>query len=157
VPVTIDLATSDENQVLLDLWQLYMKDLADFRNSLVQVDGRYRDDRLRTYLSYEEHWPFLIRSQGEIVGFALVRKSKPATYVIGELFIKSEFRRSGVGASAVSQILQEFLGNWEIPFQNENSKAAAFWRKRIHELGYETVESELQGDTWLIFSSAVTK
>ena len=157
MPVTIDLATSDENQGLLDLWQLYMKDLADFRDSVVQVDGRYRDDRLRTYLSYEEHWPFLIRSQGEIVGFALVRKSKPTTYVIGEFYIKPEFRRSGVGSSAVSEILQKFIGNWEIPFQNENSKAAAFWRKTILELGYETVESELQGDIWLSFSSAVTK
>ena len=157
MPVKVDPATADETKVLLNLWQLYMKDLADFRDSVVQVDGRYRDDRLRTYLAYEEHWPFLIRSQGEIVGFVLARKSKPATHVIGEFFIKAEFRRSGVGGEAVSQILQKFRGNWEIPFQNDNSKAAIFWRKSISELGYEATESELQGDVWLSFSTAVTK
>jgi predicted acetyltransferase len=156
VPVTVDLATAEETEVLLNLWQLYMKGLAEFRDSEVQTDGRYRDDRLRTYLAYEEHWPFLIRSEGEIVGFALVRKSKPATYVIGEFFIESEFRGKGVGGSAVSEILQKFFGNWEIPFQNENPKAAAFWRSTIPELGYETTETNLLNDVWLSFSNAMT-
>jgi predicted acetyltransferase len=133
-----------------------MKDLAEFRDSEVKADGRYRDDRLRTYLAYEEHWPLLIRSQGEIAGFALVRKSKPSTYVIGEFFIKSEFRRSGVGGSAVAEILSKFVGDWEIPFQNENSKAAAFWRSTISELGYEATETNLQNDVWLSFSGVAS-
>ena len=152
--VTADIATSDETEVLLALWQLYMKDLEQFRNSVVQADGRYRDDRLRTYLAYEEHWPFLIRRQGEMVGFALVRKSKPGTHVIGEFFIKSEFRRSGIGGRAVAEILKSFRGDWEIPFQNENSKAAAFWRGTIPELGYETTEINLLDDVWLSFTNA---
>ena len=151
MPITADIPTSDETEVLLDLWQLYMNDLANFRNSVVRADGRYRDDRLRTYLAYEEHWPFLIRSKGEIVGFALVRKSKPGTYVIGEFFIKSEYRRSGLGRSAVAELLSKFAGNWEIPFQNENSKAAAFWRRTIPALGYETNETNSLTDTWLSF------
>ena len=141
-----------------------MQDLAEFRESEVQANGRYRDDRLRTYLAYEEHWPFLIRSRGEIVGFALVRKSKPGTYVIGEFFIKSEFRRTGVGESAVSEILQKFAGSWEIPFQNENSRGSAFWRKTISNLGYSATEEKsevadnrgLSPDTLLVFSNSNT-
>ena len=156
MPVTLDLATGDETELLLNLWQLYMKGLAEFRDSEVQSDGRYRDDRLRTYLAYEEHWSFLIRSEGGIVGFALVRKSKPDTYVIGEFFILPEFRRNGVGGSAVSEILQKFVGKWEIPFQNENPKAAAFWRKTIPELGYETTETNLLNEVLLSFSNAKT-
>ena len=156
MPITVDLATSDETDVLLNLWQFYMKDLAEFRDSEVQADGRYRDDRLQTYLAYDEHWPFLIKSRGEIVGFALVRKSKPSTYVIGDFFIKSEFRRSGVGGSAVAEILSKFVGDWEIPFQNENPKAAAFWRRTIPELGYEAIETNLQSDVWLSFSATTT-
>ena len=156
MPITVDLATSDETDALLNLWQFYMKDLAKFRDSEVLADGRYRDDRLRTYLAYEEHWPFLIKRKGEIVGFALVRKSKPDTFLIGEFFIKSEFRRNGVGGLAVSEILQKFLGNWEIPFQNENSNAAAFWRRTIPELGYAARESSILHDVWLSFSNAIT-
>ena len=163
--VTADIATANETEVLLDLWQLYMKDLAEFRDSEVQADGRYRDDRLRTYLAYEEHWPFLIRTQGEIGGFALVRKSKPGTYVIGEFFIKFEFRRSGLGGRAVAEILQNFVGNWEIPFQEENVKAAIFWRKTIAHLGFQVTEvrlpvpdsPELPQEVWLSFTITDTQ
>ena len=83
------MATSAEGEILFDLWQLYMRDLAEFRNLEVQRDGRFRDDRLRTYLAYEEHWPLVIRNDQEIAGFALIRKSKPDTYLLGEFFIKS--------------------------------------------------------------------
>ena len=159
--ITSDLATADETDLLLELWQLYTQDLALFRNLTVENDGRYRDDRLRTYLAYEEHWPLVIRSDGEVAGFALVRKSKPDTHVVGEFFIKPEFRRAGVGAAAVDQILQKFKGNWEIPFQNENSIAAIFWRKTIAKLGFSAIESvseladdqKISSDCLLIFSN----
>jgi predicted acetyltransferase len=153
VPITVDPATADEIEALVNLWQLYMKGLAEFRDTEVRADGRYRDDRLRTYLAYDEHWPYLIRSKGEIVGFALVRKSKPTTYVIGEFFITSEVRGAGIGQGAVSEILQKFAGNWEVPFQNENSIGAAFWRKTISNLGYEAIETKLLNDVWLSFKN----
>jgi predicted acetyltransferase len=153
VPITVDPATADEIEALVNLWQLYMQDLALFRNLNIENDGRYRDDRLRTYLAYEEHWPLVIRSDGEVVGFALVRKSKPTTYVIGEFFITSEVRGAGIGQGAVSEILQKFAGNWEVPFQNENSIGAAFWRKTISNLGYEAIETKLLNDVWLSFKN----
>ena len=155
--ITADLATADETLILLDLWQLYMTDLATYRDSVIQADGRYRDDRLRTYLAYDDHWSYLIRNRGEIVGFALIRKSKPGTHVIGEFFIKFEFRGFGVGRCAVAEILPRFAGNWEIPFQEENVKAANFWRRTITELGYETTEANLLNDVWLSFNSPASQ
>lgn len=134
-----------------------MRDLADFRDSVIKIDGRYRDDRLRTYLAYEDHWAYLIRVKQDIAGFALLRKSKPGTYVIGEFFIKSEYRRNGVGAAAVDLLLKNFDGDWQIPFQNENSGGAAFWRRVVSGLGYEVTEvhspklrnSNVYRETWL--------
>ena len=155
--ITADLARADETLILLDLWQLYMRDLATYRDSVIQTDGRYRDDRLRTYLAYDDHWSYLIRNRGEFVGFALTRKSKPDTHVIGEFFIKSEFRSSGIGRCTVAEILSRFAGNWEIPFQEENVKAANFWRRTITELGYETTEANLLNDVLLSFTIANTK
>jgi predicted acetyltransferase len=156
VSITADLATADETELLRDLWQLYMKDLATIRNSVIQADGRF------VTIDCEPTSPMTItflsdQSKGEIVGFALVRKSKPDTHVIGEFFIKSQFRRSGIGGSAVSEILHKFVGNWEIPFQEENLKAAIFWRRKIPELGYQTTEANLLNDVWLNFTTADTK
>ena len=137
-----------------------MLELAEFRKSIVLVDGRFRDDRLLTYLAYEDHWPLLIKVNNEIVGFALVRKSKPDTHVIGEFFIKPESRRIGVGTLAVSQIVHSFPGAWEVPFQEENAKAAIFWRRTISQLGCEVSEvnspvldnSDLASEGWLSFT-----
>jgi predicted acetyltransferase len=141
-----------------------MDDIAKIRSSVVAVLGRFRDDRLLTYIAYDEHWPILIRREGEIAGFALIRKSKPNTYVIGEFFIKPDFRRQGTGAAAVDLILRRFKGNWEIPFQNENIVAAIFWRKTIPKLGFEVAEvnppiidsPDSVHDIWLTFANTDT-
>jgi predicted acetyltransferase len=117
-----------------------MQDLSKFRPTITFENGRYRDDRLQTYLAYEDHWSFLIRDNDVITGFALVRKSKPDTHVIGEFFIRCEHRRKGIGAKAVDLVLKEFAGKWEIPFQTENEKGAFFWRKIILGLGYRATE-----------------
>jgi predicted acetyltransferase len=161
VSVTTLLATKHETAILLELWQLYLKDLSEFRDLAPQPDGRYRADRLRTYLSYEDHWAYLIRKEDEIAGFSLVRRSKPETLAIGEFFILPKFRRSGVGRSAVVKLLTEFKGDWEISFQNENAAGAIFWRHLISDLGYVAEEvstavigrPDLPHDVWLSFTS----
>jgi predicted acetyltransferase len=137
-----------------------MSELAEFRKSVVLVNDRFRDDRLLTYLAYEDHWPLLIKDNNEIVGFSLIRKSKPETHVIGEFFIKPESRRIGVGTLAVSQIVHSLPGNWEVPFQEENTKAAIFWRKTISQLGCEVSEvnspmlenPDIAHEVWLSFT-----
>lgn len=140
--VSVTKIVKSEEESLLNLWQQYMHDLSEFRTWISPIDGRYRDDRLRTYFAYEEHWAYLIRYQEEIAGFALVRKSEPGTYLLGEFFIQSKFRKLGVGSQAVSLLLGDFSGNWQIPFQNENPNAAKFWRNTIAKLGFSATEKE---------------
>ena len=147
----LEVVTSDEEAMLLDLWQLYMADLAEFREPSITVNGHYRDDRMRTYFAYDEHWAYQILHHGDLAGFALIRKSEPETYLIGEFFILSEFRKRGVGTAAVTDILRKFNGNWQIPFQTENSKAAKFWRQTISYLGYSVSESEESNEVLMRF------
>lgn len=157
VPVT----KQPEQEILLNLWQLYMHDLSEFRDSALPTDGRYRDDRVRTYFAYEDHWPFLFKIEDEVAGFVMIRKSSPDTFLMGEFFVLRKFRRSGLGTTVVERILLDFPGNWEIPFQNENVKGAKFWRQTIARLGYSSVEElrpvankpHLPHDVWLRFTS----
>ena len=137
--------------MLLNLWQLYMADLSEFREPLITVNGRYRDDRMLTYFEYDEHWAYQILHHGDLAGFALIRKSEPETYLIGEFFILSEFRKRGIGIAAVTELLRKFDGNWQIPFQTENSKAAKFWRETISYLGYSVIESEDSNEVLMRF------
>ena len=147
----LEVVTSDEEARLLNLWQLYMAELSEFREPSITVNGRYRDDRMRTYFAYDEHWAYQIMHQGDLAGFALIRKSEPETYLIGEFFILSEFRKRGVGTAAVTELLRKFDGNWQIPFQTENSKAAKFWRETISYLGYSVIESEDSNEVLMRF------
>ena len=140
--VNVTKIVKSEEEILLNLWQQYMHDLSDFRTWISPIDGRYRDDRLRTYLAYEEHWAYLIRYQEDVAGFALIRKSEPGTYLLGEFFIQSNFRKLGVGSQSVALLLGDFSGHWQIPFQNENPNAAKFWRRTIAKLGFSATEKE---------------
>jgi predicted acetyltransferase len=142
VAVSVTKIVKSEEEVLLNLWQQYIHDLSEFRTWICPIDGRYRDDRLRTYFAYEEHWAYLIRCQEDVAGFALIRKSEPGTYLLGEFFIQSKFRKLGVGSQAVALLLGDFSGHWQIPFQNENPNAAKFWRRTIAKLGFSATEKE---------------
>ena len=128
-----------------------MADLSEFREPSITVNGRYRDDRMLTYFAYDEHWAYQILHHGDLAGFALIRKSEPETYLIGEFFILSEFRKRGIGIAAVTELLRKFDGNWQIPFQTENSKAAKFWRETISYLGYSVIESEDSNEVLMRF------
>ena len=147
----LEVVSSDEEAMLLNLWQLYMADLAEFREPAITFNGRYRDERMRTYFAYDEHWAYQILHHGDLAGFALIRKSEPETYLIGEFFILSDFRKRGVGTAAVTELLLKFHGNWQIPFQTENSKAAKFWRQTISFLGYSVDESEESNEVLMRF------
>ena len=159
--VKVALATKAQEAELLDLWQLYMLELSEFRSSITAIDGRFRDDRLKTYFAYEDHWTFRITQAGEVAGFALLRKSQPDTYLLGEFFILRKFRGSGVASEVVKQLTSTFPGKWEIPFQAANLKGAKFWRKTISALGFKSSElslpiegqPDLPHDLWLSFTS----
>ena len=147
----LEAVTPDEEATLLDLWQIYMADLSEFREPSITFNGRYRDDRMRTYFAYDEHWAYQIMHHGDLAGFALIRKSEPETYLIGEFFILSDFRKRGVGTAAVTELLQKFHGNWQIPFQTQNSKASKFWRQTIAKLGFSACELVAQNEVLLSF------
>ena len=59
--------------------------------------------------------------------------------VMGEFFVVRAARRSGVGRAAAVDAMRLHPGRWEIPFQEENPGAAAFWRR---------VATELVGSAW---------
>jgi predicted acetyltransferase len=58
---------------------------------------------------------------------------------MGEFFVVRAARRGGVGHAAALEAIRRHPGRWEIAFQEENPKAARFWRR---------VATEVVGDAW---------
>jgi hypothetical protein len=145
---------ADQLPVLQNLAQLYRHDLAAFRDSYPDEAGRFRDGCLaedqddpdrRAYLvdvRLGEPGPTSSRSAGQqwqLAGFALVRGVEAGPRLLGEFFVVRSVRRLGVGRAAALAVLAAHPGQWLIPFQEENPRAARFWRQ---------LATEVAGDSW---------
>ncbi len=135
VPVTADL-----HLVVERLWQLYRHDLSEFRDSMPDADGRFTLGPLPAYLAgQDDRRAFLVKEGVSAIGFVLLRglEARPAT--MGEFFVCRSVRRRGIGQQVALDVMRGSPGRWVLAFQEENPRAARFWRH---------IATELASDTW---------
>ncbi len=133
--------SAHDREVLSRLWQLYAHDLSELRGALPGDDGLFRAGRLPSYLDDPDRSCHLVRHEGAVAGFGLVRGRPGELHVLGEFFVARAARRSGVGREAARLLLTAEPGPWEIAFQEENVAAARFWRR---------VAADVAGDAWRV-------
>jgi predicted acetyltransferase len=140
VELEIRPATPADRPTVERLWLLFRHDLSEFGGQLPNPDGTFRSERLEAAFSGDEDWaPYLFRLDGHPVGFAFVRGLDTPTRVLNSFFVVRAARRSGVGLRGIRDVVARHSGEWEIPFQDENTGAVRFWRR---------VATELVGDVW---------
>ncbi len=138
--VTVELVSHESRPILENMLQLYLHDLSEFRGSVPDQHGRFgSDNRYASYFTSSDRCAYVVRHLNQPSGFALVRGLTERRRVVGGFFIVRSLRRHGLGRDAVLALLQRHPGPWEIAFQEENPRAATFWR---------SVASELLGDHW---------
>lgn len=157
-PVRLEPVGADEWPVLGRLWQLYQHDLSEFRHSAPQPDAGYLATRLERYREDADH-EALLAWQGDVpYGFALARElGDGRSHVLGEFFVTRSVRGSGLARGLASAVLARHPGRWVIAFQEENPRAAAFWRGLATELFDDIAEEaiavpgkrHLPSDIWL--------
>ncbi|WP_202879349.1 GNAT family N-acetyltransferase [Nocardioides cynanchi] len=129
-PLTVTEAGAADRPVVEALWQLYQHDLSEFRHSAPGPDGRFDAGRLRSYADRPDRAAYVARLGDVPCGFALVRGlADGRTRRMGEFFVTRSARRRGVAAELARSVVSAHPGPWEIPFQDENPRAAAFWRR----------------------------
>jgi predicted acetyltransferase len=129
VPADVAAATPAEKAVIARLLELYVHDLSTFTHADVGDDGLFGYPRLDSYWTEPERHPLLIRTEGRIAGFALVRSGTP--HDMAEFFIMRRYRRTGLGISAARAVFARFPGAWQVRQLAENAPATAFWRAAI--------------------------
>jgi predicted acetyltransferase len=133
-------ATPADRPTVERLWLLFRHDLSEFGGQLPNPDGTFRSERLEAAFSGDPGWaPYLFTLGEHPVGFAFVRGLDAPARVLNSFFVVRAVRRSGVGLRGIREVVARHPGEWEIPFQDENTGAVRFWRR---------VAAELVGDAW---------
>lgn len=150
--------------MLSNLLELYIHDLSGaFPGIQLGADGRFGYSKLALYWSEpDRHFPFLIRLDSRVVGFALATRGSPASddptvFDVAEFFVIRRHRRSGVGRQAAMLLWRRLPGNWIVRASEGVSGAVPFWRSVAAEFaGGVAAESKHPGSPygWHVFSFA---
>ena len=128
---------SEDVPVLRRLMQLYLYDLASIDGWHLGEDGAYGTaEGLERFWTEPDRSSFLLRVDGKLAGFVLVRRGAqttddPAAHEVSEFFVLRGYRRRGVGEWAARQVFDRFPGPWEVAQMASNTDAQAFWRAVI--------------------------
>ncbi|MCE7929230.1 MAG: GNAT family N-acetyltransferase [Dehalococcoidia bacterium] len=151
--VEVQLAGQSGCDAIENLLQLYLHELSAFGSREAGEDGRYPYPYLPLYWSEQGRWPFLLRVDGNVAGFALVRQVE-GRFQMAEFYVLREYRRCGVGERAARLLFAQFPGLWLVEELAANTAAIAFWRAVIGR--FAGVFKERQGPSGLqqLFDSA---
>lgn len=160
-PLRVEEIQDDDWSLVERLWQLYQHDLSEFRHSAPDSHGLFVAGRLATYRGRDDRVGYVARLGSVPCGFALVRLGRDQR-LMGEFFVTRSARGHGTAAGFAREVLARHPGTWVIPFQNENPRAAAFWRRLAAEVLEGVAERtfavpgkpHLPHDVWLTGSLA---
>lgn len=136
--ITLQLMGADEKLLLIRLMELYIYEFSIYSNEDINEYGYYGYGHIDDYWEEEGRFPYLIRVDGKIAGFALIcphcdyRKEEGAR-CIGEFFVMLKYRRMGIGLRAATQLFDKHRGLWEVCYWRNNLPASKFWKKVVEK------------------------
>lgn len=136
--IEITAAAVAEKVAVEHLFSLYLHDLSEFTEQEVDDHGEFiQAGALNAWWEKAVLFPFLIRVDEKIAGFALVcaapHVSHGRDYRLNDFFVLRKYRRQGVGLAAAIALFDRFPGQWEVGWPPTNQAAAAFWRRTIEQ------------------------
>jgi predicted acetyltransferase len=155
-------AAIEDEPILANLLQLYAHDFSEFYDVEIEPDGRFVYRQLPRYWSESGRHPFLVRVDGKLAGFVLIKRGSEisgnaAVWDVAEFFVLRAYRRHGVGTRAAHEIWRRFPGAWEVRVLRANISAHQFWTLSIGEFAGENMQLqsvEKDGDEWTVFAFA---
>jgi predicted acetyltransferase len=136
-PPRIDLvrATAADQQRLANLMELYIHDFSEILGLTPGDDGRFGYP-LAPYWNEAGRFPFLIRADARLAGFALVSVGSqvtgdPKVFDVAEFFVVRGLRRQHVGLAAALRVFASFAGTWEVRVIEQNVGALVFWERAV--------------------------
>ncbi len=146
--VDVDTARPGDRGIISSLLDGYLHELAAHREVAVGATDSCSYRHLDAYFSEPGRHAFLIRCDGKVVGFALIRDpaSTGRVWQVAEFYVTRGSRRTGVGRMAIVNIWRRFPGDWELQVLARNTTALRFWASCIEASAQEIPEvTEVEG------------
>ena len=115
----ISLATYREKAILRNLMQYYLYEFSELDGVVMIESGLFDYHYLDHYWTEPDRYPFLVRVDGKLAGFALLRRGTyfprqedqtETPMIIAEFFVMKNYRRNGVGVQVAFQLFDRFPG-----------------------------------------------
>ena len=158
VQVEISPTAYQEKSIIRNLMQYYLGEFSQISDVKLDNTGQFKSRYLDHYWTEPDRYPFLLKVQGELAGFVLLRRgtyfpqkldSDQTGMLIAEFFVMKGYRRQGVGTRAALDSFARFPGRWEIAQKTSNNAGQSFWRAVVNTYcGGEFKEYVLDNDSW---------
>ena len=151
-------ADASHADVIANLVPFYIYDLSELMGWRCPESGQFGgEDDLPQYWGRpvdpayvwpegSEGHPFTIRADGELAGFALVKRvghTSPTHFEIGGFFVLRKFRRHNIGSQVTRDLFGMFPGDWTVGSMVGNTPANAFWKSVV--AGFTSNQFETTG------------
>jgi predicted acetyltransferase len=134
--ITLELMRVEQKSLLIQLMELHNYEFSVYEDAEINEYGYYGYEHIDDYWNEEGRFPYLIRVDGEIAGFALI--CPHCEYIngensrcIGEFFVMLKYRRMGVGLYVASKLFDKHPGMWEVCYLRNNIPASKFWKNVV--------------------------
>jgi len=157
--VILDPIAKDQAPILHNLLELYAHDFSEHVPLDLKANGRFDVDLGDRWWTDGDHFPFFVRWNGRLAGFALVRRGSRLTGAsdvmdVAEFFVVRGARGKKVGTRAAHAVFAAFPGRWEIRVRRTNLPATKFWACALEKwLGrpVASVPASSGGVDWDVF------
>lgn len=136
--IALKLMDVEQKSLLIQLMELYNYEFSIYLDADINEYGYYGYDHIDDYWNEEGRFPYLIRVDDKIAGFALICPhcnyiNGKNAHCFGEFFVMLKYRRKGVGLYAAKQLFDKHPGFWEVCYLRNNLPASKFWKDVVEK------------------------
>ncbi len=145
--ISLQPISRDEAPTLRNLFELYAHDFSETVPLELRPSGRFEVPVSDRWWDDADHFPFFIRDEERLCGFALARRGSRITIAtdvmdVAEFFVIRGARGKGLGAAAAHALFAAFPGRWEVRVRQTNPLANRFWARVAQTWAGRPIASE---------------
>ncbi len=153
-------ANPDDQPLLAGLLNSYAREFSRFHPVEFEEDGTFVYRQLPAYWHEPGRFPFFIRIDGDLAGFAfVVRVDSPSSgepvFDVAEFYVSPPFRRQVAGTAAAHILWKRFPARWQVRVLQANQPGTRFWQNAVTRFTGQPAQSvcfTVTDQAWLRFA-----